>query len=248
MKSRIQTKNIGIVRFYSVKVLTFALALSLIAVSPMPASAFGVCTAAPKSVACITSKGDSLQVVVNKTRPLNPRTYNPSDLTKVPKFNPLGRLVRKQVSNAIVKMGNQMKADGKGTLVVQSGFRDFSSQTRIHNARVRALGKVKGENLAARPGYSEHQTGLAVDFAAAGVSTLKISFAKTKAGLWLAANAYKYGFVLRYPKGKTAITGYQFEPWHFRFVGVTVAKAIHNSGLQTLEEYYQLPAAPNYLS
>lgn len=248
MKSRIRVTNPGIARHYSVKVFTFALALSLISVAPQSASALGVCTIDPNSVACITTKGDSLQVVVNKTRPLNPKTYYPSDLVKVPQFNPLGRLVRKQVSDAIVRMGKQMKLDKQGTLVVQSGFRSFASQTKIHDAKVRALGKVKGENLAARPGYSEHQTGLAVDFAAAGVSTLQISFSKTKAGIWLAANAYKYGFVLRYPKGKTTITGYQFEPWHFRFVGVTVARAIHNSGVSTLEEYYHLPAAPAYLN
>jgi D-alanyl-D-alanine carboxypeptidase len=102
--------------------------------------------------------------------------------------------------------------------------------------------------LAARPGYSEHQTGLAVDFAARGVSTLQVSFAKTKAGIWLAANAYRYGFVLRYPSGKTAITGYSFEPWHFRYVGVEVATAMHDQNIQTLEEFYALPAAPSYLN
>jgi D-alanyl-D-alanine carboxypeptidase len=200
------------------------------------------------AVDCLTSKVSSLQVVVNKTRPLNPKTYYPSDLVKVPQFNPLGRLVRKPVSDAIVAMGKQMKLDKQGSLVVQSGFRSFTSQTTIHNAKVKALGKVKGENLAARPGYSEHQTGLAVDFSAAGVSTLQISFAKTKAGIWLAANAYKYGFVLRYPKDKTPITGYQYEPWHFRFVGVTVARSMHDQHISTLEEFYGYPAAPGYLN
>jgi D-alanyl-D-alanine carboxypeptidase len=201
----------------------------------------------PQSVGCITAKGSSLQVVVNKTRPLNPRTYRPSDLVRVPQFNPLGRILRKNVSSAVVRMGIQMKADGKGTLVVQDGFRGYSSQKTVHDAKVRAIGKIKGEKWVARPGYSEHQTGLAVDLAAAGVSTLHISFSKTKAGIWLAANAYKYGFVLRYPKGKTAITGYRFEPWHFRYVGVEVATDMHEKKVLTLEEYYGLPAAPRYL-
>ena len=111
-----------------------------------------------------------------------------------------------------------------------------------------SIGKVAGEKLAARPGHSEHQTGLAVDFAAKGVSTLTTSFAKTKAGIWLAANAWKYGFILRYPKGKTAVTGYQFEPWHFRYVGVRTATDMHDRNILTLEEYYSLPAAPNYLN
>lgn len=190
----------------------------------------------------------SLQVVVNKTRPLNPKTYYPADLVKVPKFNPYGRLLRKEVSASVVKLGKTMSAEGAGTLILQSGFRSYASQKTIHAAKVKALGKLKGERLAARPGYSEHQTGLAVDFAAKGVSTLTISFAKTKAGIWLAANAYKFGFVLRYPSGKTAITGYQYEPWHFRYVGIEVATAMHDQQIQTLEEYFALPAAPKYLN
>ena len=190
-----------------------------------------------------------MQVVVNKTRPINPLNYYPTNLVKVPaKFNPLGRLARKEASLAVVAMGNAMLAARQGTLVVQSGFRSYTSQVQIHAARVRALGKIRGENLAARPGYSEHQTGLAIDFAAKGVSSLKIGFAKTKAGIWLAANAYKFGFILRYPKSKTNITGYQFEPWHFRYVGIAVSTAMHRRNIETLEEYYSLPAAPTYIN
>lgn len=144
-------------------------------------------------------------------------------------------------------MGNAMKAAGKGTLIVQSGYRSYSSQTQILKDKTRAIGRTKALLLVAKPGYSEHQTGLAADFAAYGVSTLTTSFAKTKAGIWLAANAYQYGFVLRYPKGKTVITGYNFEPWHFRYVGIPVATEMHDQGVQTLEEFYGLPAAPDYL-
>jgi D-alanyl-D-alanine carboxypeptidase len=187
-------------------------------------------------------------VVVNKIRPLIPKNYYPSNLVRIPKYNPLGRIVKKEVSAAIVKLGNRMKAEGKGTLLVQSGFRSYSSQAKIHSAKVSAIGKARGERLAARPGHSEHQTGLAVDFAAQGVSTGTISFAKTKAGIWLAANSYKYGFILRYPYGKTKITGYSYEPWHFRYVGVDVATAMHDRKISTLEEFYSLPAAPGYLN
>lgn len=248
MKARNPKANQRVARIYSVKAFALVLALSLSTLPMASASALGVCEVDPNSVVCITSKASSLQVVVNKTRPLNPKTYYPADLVKVPKYNPLGRLVRKTVSAAIVRLGDQMKLDKQGTLVVQSGFRSYGSQKTIHAAKVAAIGKIKGENLAARPGYSEHQTGLSVDFAAAGVSTLQISFAKTKAGIWLANNAYKYGFVMRYPKGKTAITGYQFEPWHFRYVGIDVATAMHDQNIQTLEEFYGLPAAPGYLN
>ena len=237
MKARNQKSNQRVARIYSVKAFALVLALSLSALSTADAGAL-------ESI----DTASSYQVVVNKTRPLTPVTYRPSDLVKVPKYNPYARIVRREVSAAIVILGNDMKAAGKGTLIVQSGYRSFSSQKTIHRAKVRAIGKVRGEKLAARPGYSEHQTGLAVDFAARGVSTLQVSFAKTKAGIWLAANAYRYGFVLRYPSGKTSITGYSFEPWHFRYVGIDVATAMHDQNIQTLEEFYGLPAAPGYLN
>lgn len=237
MNARYLMLKQGVVGIYSVRAIALVLSLSLTAVGSVSASA-----SEPIDTA------SSYQVVVNKTRPLSPVTYRATDLVRVPKYNPNARIVRKTVSKAIVRLGDAMKLAGKGTLIVQSGYRSYSSQKTIHKAKVRSLGKIKGEKLAARPGYSEHQTGLAVDFAARGVSTLQISFAKTKAGIWLAANAYRYGFVLRYPKGKTAITGYSFEPWHFRYVGVELAKAMHDQAISTLEEYYALPAAPNYLN
>lgn len=237
MKTRNFIPKQGIARFYSVRAIALVLALSLTALSTVSASALEP----------IDTAG-SYQVVVNKTRPLNPVTYRATDFVKVPKYNPYGRILRSEVSASVVRLGNAMKASGKGTLIVQSGYRSYASQKTIHKAKVRALGKVRGEKLAARPGYSEHQTGLAVDFAARGVSTLKLSFARTKAGIWLAANAYSFGFVLRYPSGKTEVTGYSFEPWHFRYVGVDVATAMHDQGITTLEEYYNLPAAPSYLN
>jgi len=240
--------NTFVARFISVRAVALTLVLSLVTISPSPASALSVCTIEPTGVACITGKADSLQVVVNKIRPLVPKSYYPSNLVRVPKYNPLGRIVRKEVSAAIVKLGDQMKAEGQGTLVVQSGFRSYAYQIKVHDAKVASLGTARGEHLAARPGFSEHQTGLAVDFAAQGIPTGQISFAKTKAGIWLAANAYKFGFVLRYPYGKTKITGYSYEPWHFRYVGVETSKAMHDRKVATLEEFYSLPAAPGYLN
>lgn len=237
MKTRTSKPNNSRARVYSVRAFALVLALSLTAATSVSASALEAVDTA-----------SSFQVVVNKTRPLTPITYRPTDLVSVPKYNPYGRIVRKTVAKALVQLGDAMKADGQGTLIVQSGYRSYSSQTKIHDAKVRALGKIHGEKLAARPGYSEHQTGLAVDFAARGVSTLTESFANTKAGIWLAANAYRFGFVLRYPRGKTSITGYSFEPWHFRYVGVEIATAMHDQNIATLEEFNNLPAAPNYLN
>lgn len=218
--------------FITLKVLILGITLSLITVN---------------SSGAMATDPSNYQIVVNKRTPLSPLSYRPTDLVTVSKYNPYGRILRREVAAKVIAMGNAMKAAGKGKLIVQSGYRSYSSQKSILKAKTIAIGKTKALLLVAKPGFSEHQTGLAVDFAAYGVSTLTTSFAKTKAGIWLAANAYQYGFVLRYPKGKTAITGYNFEPWHFRYVGIPVATEMHDQGIQTLEEFYGLPAAPDYI-
>ena len=238
MKLRNRLSIPAVARSISVRVVTLALTLSLVSVGSIPANALDICDIDPKSVACTTGEASSTTVVVNKIRPLIPQNYQPRNLVRVPKYNPLGRFVQKEVSDAIVKLGNRMKTAGKGILVVQSGFRSYSAQIKMHSAKVSTHGKTLGERLAARPGYSEHQTGLAVDFGPP-TSTSRI---------WLAANAYKFGFILRYPYGKTKITGYNYEPWHFRYVGVEVSKAMHVQKIATLEEFYALPAAPGYLN
>jgi D-alanyl-D-alanine carboxypeptidase len=230
-----------------------AIVLSLTLASPAQAFAkpfvdnqLSLCARLPNAENCELNSPKSIVVVVNKQRPVAAKNFAPNDLVRVPKYNPMGRIVRKEVSKALVRLGNAMKAAGKGTLVVQDGFRGYSVQRKVHAAKVRSLGKTKGEALAARAGHSEHQLGLAVDLAAQGVSTAKISFGKTKAGIWLAENSYRYGFIVRYPKGKTEITGYRYEPWHFRYVGVDVATRMHETGITTLEEFFGLPAAPTY--
>jgi D-alanyl-D-alanine carboxypeptidase len=112
---------------------------------------------------------------------------------------------------------------------------------------VRRPPDLAGEALAARPGYSEHQTGLAADVSASGQGcVIQVCFAKTKAGKWLAANAWQYGFILRYPDGQTKTTGYQFEPWHFRYVGVQLATEMKSQNITVLEKFWNLPAAPAY--
>ncbi len=113
-----------------------------------------------------------------------------------------------------------------------SPYRDYALQTSLYNRYVKKDGKELADTYSARPGSSEHQTGLAMD-----INSVDISFANTKEGKWLANNSYKYGFILRYPKGKEYITGYQYEPWHFRYVGEDVAKYIYEHDI-TFEEYY----------
>ena len=180
----------------------------------------------------------SLQVVVNKQRPLNPLTYKPV----LDKWLPLAV----PAANGYRAIKKGMYAAGVGTLCLNSGYRSFATQTSTYNRDVARYGKKIAENLAAHPGYSEHQTGLAADVSTTALGCKITNFGGTKAANWLAANAYKYGFIIRYPAGQTAYTGYQYEPWHIRFVGIDVAVAMHNANIIVLEKFFGLPAAPNY--
>lgn len=120
---------------------------------------------------------------------------------------------------------------------VLSSYRDYDYQKKLFEGYVKEMGLENASQLSAVPGTSEHQTGLAVDFGAEnGSCTLEECFEETPEGIWLKNNAADYGFILRYPKGKEAITGYNYEPWHFRYVGVDTARAIASAD-QTLEEY-----------
>ena len=196
-------------------------------------------------------QADSLWVVVNKQRPLNPVTYLPQNLV-LPKLtkgnkNPHGMRLRQEAADALAQMAVAMKAAGAGSIVLQSGYRGYSSQRYVHNHMVSKFGLVKGESYAARPGYSEHQTGLAADLAAVGQGCIAlVCFSKTKAAKWLAANSWQFGFILRYPKGAHAVTGYNYEPWHFRFVGVELSTKMHDDGKHTLEQEFGLPHASSY--
>lgn len=137
----------------------------------------------------------------------------------------------------------KMQADAKTqsiTLKVFSGFRTYEFQQTLYNNYVKADGKAAADTYSARPGHSEHETGLAFDISGADDSyQIKTEFGITTEGKWLAANSSKYGFIIRYPKGKEAVTGYQYEPWHLRYVGVTLADKIYKSG-KCLEEYLNL--------
>ncbi|MFM5967919.1 MAG: D-alanyl-D-alanine carboxypeptidase family protein [Micrococcales bacterium] len=184
----------------------------------------------------------SLLVVVNKQRPLNPKTYAPKPLAYVN-----GIPLYKDAAIALQQMAAGMKKAGAGTLWLNSGYRSYATQVAVHDRQVRTLGLDAGERLAARPGYSEHQTGLAADVSALGQGcVIQVCFAKTRAGKWLAANSWQYGWILRYQDGQTSTTGYQFEPWHFRFVGVELATDYKSKQSKSLEAYWGLPPAPKY--
>ena len=112
-----------------------------------------------------------------------------------------------------------------------SGFRSYWDQNYIYNNSVKNYGVEQTDTFSARPGHSEHQTGLAFD-----IGAIDDDMGEWPSGIWLAENAHRYGFIIRYPKGKQHITGYKYGPWHVRYLGVNVATKVYNSGL-TLEEY-----------
>lgn len=138
---------------------------------------------------------------------------------------------------------NQMKAGASKSgisLTAFSGYRSYAYQTTLYNNYVRNYGQAQADRFSAKPGFSEHQTGLAFDIGGPNTAHwAEDSFANTKEAKWLASNAQKYGFILRYPKGKEAITGYMYESWHFRYVGKDLATKVKASG-KTLEEYFNL--------
>jgi len=190
---------------------------------------------------------NSLWVVVNKLRPLNPINYAPP-LVNVTIAHVYGYQMQAPAAAALAQMTAALAAAGAGQIEAQSAYRSYSAQAADHAALVARDGLAVADNESARAGYSEHQTGLAVDLAPvpADGCNLEICFGTTPQGKWLAANCWQYGFLLRYPADKVAITGYQYEPWHFRYIGVPLATELHNEGVETLEEFFGLPAAPNY--
>ena len=121
-------------------------------------------------------------------------------------------------------------------LMVTSSYRDYESQKEIYDYRVSNWGERKADETAARPGHSEHQTGLVIDMTSK-TEPLADSFTDSKAYKWLKENAYKYGFIERYPEGKTYLTGYSPESWHWRYVGLEAAKTMHDEDI-TFDEYY----------
>lgn len=186
-------------------------------------------------------------VVVNKKRPLSPKNYAPANLT-TPNMDveSSDMQVNSEVASALKTLANAAAADGVSLMVV-SAYRSYDMQVNIYDSEVRGFGQEQADRESARPGHSEHQTGWAADLGATnGKCEIKVCFADTNEGKWLAANAYKYGFIIRYAEGKEHITGYMYEPWHIRFVGKELAAEMRRTGIQTLEEFFGLPAASSY--
>jgi len=117
---------------------------------------------------------------------------------------------------------------------------------RTYNGHVRSEGQQHADAASARAGHSEHQTGLALDLVACSPCGGIEAFGATPQGEWVAAHAWEYGFIVRYESGATGVTGYMPEPWHLRYIGRELAAVYHHGGFHTLEEFFGLPAAPDY--
>jgi len=189
----------------------------------------------------------SIWVVVNKSRALNPVDAVPPDLVQPPVPNINGQPVRKAVSDALAALFAAAKSEAGLDLTLQSGYRSYDTQVSVYDEDVAANGQAYADTDTARPGHSEHQTGLAVDISAAsGRCSLDACFGQTPEGQWLAANAWRFGFLLRYPQDKVAVTGFTYEPWHFRYVGEPLSTELHETGVTTLEEYFGVPGGESY--
>lgn len=186
---------------------------------------------------------DNILVLVNKEFSLSGE-YRPNDLVKPEIAFSFGEqdleksLIRQEAAHAIEEMFRKAKEENIELYAV-SGYRSYDRQKDLFDAEVKRAGADIAAQAVALPGQSEHQTGLTMDIASKSTNlNLTEEFGETPEGKWLAENAHKYGFILRYPKGKESITQYQYEPWHFRYVGVKAATAIFENNW-TLEEFFQ---------
>ncbi len=186
---------------------------------------------------------DNIQVLVDKQHTLVPNDYVPHDLTlpavnlAVYPDNPEAKLraPAAQALSALFVAANQNGID----LLLSSGYRSYADQSTLY-AKTMSSVTLDAQNDVAPPGMSEHQTGLAADIILKSyVCAAQGCFAITRAADWLNHNAHEYGFIMRYPDYKQASTGYSYEPWHYRYVGVPVATALYRTD-KTLEEYYCL--------
>lgn len=166
-----------------------------------------------------------------------PRTYVPPDLVPVSEAGIEGSgKIRLVMIDDLKAMADAARQAGAG-IGVQSAYRSYEQQVKTFQGYVARDGRAEALKFSARPGHSEHQLGVAIDFRSeSGGSPFEGDWGETKAGQWMAANAWKYGFVMSYPKGKRSVTCYVYESWHFRYLGRDLAKAVHDSGL-TVREY-----------
>lgn len=192
---------------------------------------------------------DSIHVLANRQNQLDPPDYTPNDLVypDVPQYGPEeAMMLRQEAADALEELFAAGQ-DENMHLGLVSGFRSFEYQVQIYGARHAEVGTEETDLYMSRPGYSEHQTGLAADVISIANEDCILGecFADTPEGQWVAERAHEHGFVIRYLEDMEHITGYPYEPWHLRYVGKETAEEVYTEGL-TLEEYWEQGPAPEY--
>lgn len=173
-------------------------------------------------------------VLVNEHHPLQPRDYAPQELVAV---SGAGTEMVPHAAKALKKLIAGAAQDGHA-LMVESAYRSYDHQVELFQRYTRKYGKDYASRISAKPGTSEHQLGLSADLGvASGQCSLKACLADLPAGKWMAAHATDYGFIVRYPQDEQETTGYNFEPWHLRYVGNKAARQMDEDGTATLEQY-----------
>lgn len=189
-----------------------------------------------------TTDPSSLWVIANKQHPLSNIEYAPSDLVTTN-----GAIISSKAQSDFETMLATASSQGV-KLIASSSYRSYATQAGLYNNYVATHGQELADTFSAKPGYSEHQTGLAIDFT--GYSNPNCNFddcyATTQEGGWLAEHAHEYGFLLRYTAEKQNITGYKNEPWHYRYIGKDLAKEMRDKGFLTLEEFFNTTGGISY--
>jgi len=182
-----------------------------------------------------SNKDKDLQILVNKHYHVDGE-YEPDDLVKISNWYSYGddQMMREEAYNEFKSLFNAAK-DADIKIIINSSYRSYADQEETYNEYLNRYGLETTEALAAHPGNSEHQTGLAIDVTTPGYNTK--TFDESEAFTWLTNNAYKYGYILRYPKDKEYLTGFDYESWHYRYVGKEIAQYIHDNNI-TYDEYY----------
>ena len=186
-------------------------------------------------------------VVVNKQRPIEPIDFEPN-VVAPQTYSAIGAHLTAEAARALDELAQASVEAGAGEISLFSGYRGYHDQIEAHDSLVSSMGEEDAEKTSARPGYSEHQLGLAADVVACEADACGsiYDFGATAQGEWVDANAWQYGFIVRYNDRGAATTGYEAEPWHLRYVGVEIATAYHAGDYDSYEDFWGLPAAPDY--
>lgn len=189
---------------------------------------------------------ESIWVVSNKLRQLSPADFAPTDLSMPEGVeNEFAQPLREPAARAAEALIGAATAAGHRVRII-SAYRDYATQVALYDGYVARDGQEAADTYSARPGHSEHQTGLVIDLDDFGDCYLAECFGETPAGQWVGEHAAEHGFIVRYPTGQQDVTGFVPEPWHFRYVGRELAQEMQRTGISTLEEFFALPAAPGY--